>query len=218
MAARDYEDLLLCSMAAFEGLFPDEHNIFVQDLLFSLLTWHAISKLRVHTDTSLDLLLKAKRNLGVELQRFVENICNAYETRELPSERAKRERTEARRREKQRRRQQQQQDPSQQQGQASHQRPEQSDQQPNGAGAKGNRPRRAKFNLNTYKAHAPEHYLQDIRQFGSLDSFSTQIVKCFFCVFLWLLNDLFELNRGNVNIGKSKPSMRGRIRTVQPSR
>lgn len=171
LAARDYEDLLLCSMAVFDGLFPDEHNDIVQDLLFALLTWHALAKLRVHTDSTLDLLLSSKRCLGATLKKFADVTCNAYETRELPQERAKRERMELRRRERQLKKQQQQ--PSEQSSTGILN----AQDQPNVVAAKGPQAsRRARFNLNTYKAHAPEHYMHDIRLYGSLDSFSTQIV------------------------------------------
>ncbi|KAG2737357.1 hypothetical protein P692DRAFT_20761974, partial [Suillus brevipes Sb2] len=62
-AARHFEDVLQCAIPAFEGLFPDSHDEVVRILLFRLAEWHALAKLRIHTDDSLDLLSRATRCL-----------------------------------------------------------------------------------------------------------------------------------------------------------
>ena len=49
-------DVLQCAIPAFVGLFPDEHNTSIRILLFHLAEWHALAKLQLHTDDSLDLL------------------------------------------------------------------------------------------------------------------------------------------------------------------
>ena len=72
LAARDWEDILQvsilwqelchqsrsflkrpqCAVPVLEGLFPDAFDGVVQDLLFTLCYWHALAKLRMHTDPS----------------------------------------------------------------------------------------------------------------------------------------------------------------------
>lgn len=192
MAARDYEDLLLCSMPVFEGLFPGDHDSIVQELLFSLLLWHGLAKMRIHTDKTLVLLQDAKHHLGAALQQFQDLTCMAYETRELPSECQRRERREARRMANLNKgegsRLQESQAPNigikdtcsptvtenlnQRKGTKA---TSQTKEKP-----KENREsKRKRFNLNTYKAHALDHYLDDIIEFGTVDSYSTQIVRAY---------------------------------------
>ncbi|KAG6838659.1 hypothetical protein C0991_009889 [Blastosporella zonata] len=54
LAARDYEDILQCSIPAFEGLLPEPHNKILLDLYFELATWHGLAKLKMHTETTLE--------------------------------------------------------------------------------------------------------------------------------------------------------------------
>lgn len=61
------------------------------DLLFTLANWHALAKLRQHTDQSLDILESITIQLGHLLRRFQEKTCTAYDTRELKREMAARE-------------------------------------------------------------------------------------------------------------------------------
>ncbi|KAJ3557882.1 hypothetical protein NP233_g11630 [Leucocoprinus birnbaumii] len=68
LAARDFEDLLQCSMPVFEGLLPEPHNQIVLDLLFSLCHWHALAKLHLHTSSTLASLKVATRNFGQQLR------------------------------------------------------------------------------------------------------------------------------------------------------
>jgi len=77
-------------MPVFEGLFPPGHDEEIQTLLFRLAQWHALAKLRLHTDHSLDLLDKATRLLGDQLRNFQQFTCTAFKTMELPSETAAR--------------------------------------------------------------------------------------------------------------------------------
>jgi hypothetical protein len=109
LAGRDFEDLLQvrtqsrpqsqlnidlvfsqCSIPVFEGLLPPPHNKIVLDLLFTLATWNAYAKLRLHTEQTLDLFDTATSDLGRRLRDFVKGTCSAYETRELPCEEAAR--------------------------------------------------------------------------------------------------------------------------------
>ncbi|QRV96107.1 hypothetical protein RhiJN_24125 [Ceratobasidium sp. AG-Ba] len=53
LAARDYEDILQCCGPCFEGLFLEEDDIHIQQLIFTMAHWHALAKLRVHTTTTI---------------------------------------------------------------------------------------------------------------------------------------------------------------------
>ncbi|KAG2335230.1 hypothetical protein BDR05DRAFT_1042261 [Suillus weaverae] len=91
-AARHFEDVLQCAIPAFEGLFPNSHDEVVRILLFRLAEWHALAKLRIHTDDSLDLLSRATRCLGQQLRKFRDSTCSVFRTMELPGEIAARQR------------------------------------------------------------------------------------------------------------------------------
>ena len=131
----------------FEGLFPPDHDSVVRELLFRLAEWHALAKLRLHTDDSLDILDEATRSLGRELRKFKKFTCAVFKTTELPSEVAARQRRS--------------------EGQLQ---PES-----RAAGLAGAKPKT--FNLSTYKLHALGDYVNAIRMFGTTDSFTTQIVR-----------------------------------------
>ncbi|KIM61037.1 hypothetical protein SCLCIDRAFT_26188 [Scleroderma citrinum Foug A] len=55
-AARHFEDILQCAIPVFEGLFPANHGDVIRKLLFRLAQWHALAKLCLHTDESLNYL------------------------------------------------------------------------------------------------------------------------------------------------------------------
>lgn len=59
-------------------------------LLFRLAQWHALAKLRLHTDQSLVFLDEATRLLSSQLRKFRDFTCTAFHTTELPSETAAR--------------------------------------------------------------------------------------------------------------------------------
>ena len=132
----------------FEGLFPSAQGSNIQRLLFRLSEWHALAKLRLHTDDSLTLLQQSLRNLCDQLRHFQRVTCAAFKTHELPTEATSRQRRElaelnAGRRKKEAR--------------------------------SASLPKT--FNLNTYKFHALGDYVAMIKMFGTTDSFSTQIVS-----------------------------------------
>lgn len=85
-----------CAIAAFEGLISGEHGHRVLDLLFIFAHWHALAKLRMHTDYTLSILDEWTAVLGSESRSFVDNTCSAFETRELKREYQSRKRSEAR--------------------------------------------------------------------------------------------------------------------------
>ncbi|KAJ3515408.1 hypothetical protein NMY22_g14461 [Coprinellus aureogranulatus] len=96
LAARNYEDILQCSLAVFEGLFPGDHDLHVQDLLFAMAHWHALAKLRMHTDQTLDVLDQWTTVLGEDSRKFVNSTCLKFPTKELQREYEARKRREAR--------------------------------------------------------------------------------------------------------------------------
>lgn len=87
-----------CSIPVFEGLLPEPYNSVLLDLLFTLAEWHALAKLRIHTESTLSLLQFGTRSLGQLLRRFKSKVCDSFDTKELPKEEAARGRRHARRR------------------------------------------------------------------------------------------------------------------------
>lgn len=168
LAARDYEDLLQCALPVFEGLLPEPHNTIILDLLFTLAVWHALAKLRLHTDDSLTLLEEATRSLGTHLRHFQATTCEAYDTRELPNE------VLARRRKTQ----------NPDQGICKSfielwSTPHSAQRAVTAGDLLGAKlvPKVKKFNLNTFKVHVLGHYPRNIKRYGTTDSYSTQPVR-----------------------------------------
>jgi len=56
MTAHDYEATLQCAIPVFDHLLPEPHNVHALKLLFDLAHWHALAKLCMHADTTLELL------------------------------------------------------------------------------------------------------------------------------------------------------------------
>jgi hypothetical protein len=101
----------------------------------------------MHSDSTLSVLDEAFKRLSRQLRKFRNFTCAAFTTMELPKEMAARERKAARQRSA-------------------------SDNPDAGGGGR----RIKKFNMNTYKFHAMGDYIQSIRLFGTLDSYTSQIV------------------------------------------
>ena len=64
------------------------------DLLFLLASWQALAKLRLHTERTLDMLRNVTRSLGITLRAFQKRTKTIFETKELPKEVAARVRRE----------------------------------------------------------------------------------------------------------------------------
>jgi hypothetical protein len=165
LAARDFEDILQvclnvsvvnerylhisqCAIPVFEGLFPSDHDAIIQTLLYRFAQWHALAKLRLHSETTLTFLDETFKRLSRQLRKFRDVTCAAFTTVELPKEKAARERKAVR---------------------------EHSGSDNVNAGSGGRKGK--KFNMNTYKFHAMGDYLHSIRLFGTTDSFTSQIVR-----------------------------------------
>jgi hypothetical protein len=53
-----------------DGLLPEPHNAQLLTLLYHMSKWHALAKLRMHTNHTLGTLDKATAAIGCELQFF----------------------------------------------------------------------------------------------------------------------------------------------------
>ncbi|KAJ3540172.1 hypothetical protein NMY22_g4410 [Coprinellus aureogranulatus] len=170
MAARDFEDLLQCSLPVFECLLPEPHNKIVLDFLFVLSCWHATAKLRLHTEETVKNLGVLTRAVGMSARKFRAKVCRAYTTRNLPSEEA------ARGRRKQRAAA----------NKAAAGKAKKNAKKSKGKKASSSEDTEAKptvadegkkrlFNLNTFKFHALGHYIKAILNIGTTDSYSTQM-------------------------------------------
>ncbi|KAJ3529705.1 hypothetical protein NMY22_g8891 [Coprinellus aureogranulatus] len=93
-AARDFEDLLQCAFPAFESLLPEPHNTNLLRLLYICAQWHALAKLRLHNDFTVDLLEYTTTLLGSQMRRFYKETCREVHTEELEKEAEARERRE----------------------------------------------------------------------------------------------------------------------------
>ncbi|KAG6905478.1 hypothetical protein DXG01_002467 [Tephrocybe rancida] len=153
LAARDYEDLLQCAIPVFDGLFGDQFDAIIMDILFLAAHWHGLAKLRMHTDYTLNIMDKITTSLGQKMCYFQTGVCPLFSTHELPREAAARIRRESKKTSKE------------------------------GSGNTFNEgepetetvTRKLKtLNLDTYKYHALGDYVACIREFGTTDSYSTE--------------------------------------------
>jgi len=148
LAGRDFEDILQCAGPCFEGLFPRSVDSQIQDLLFTMASWHAFAKLRLHTDNSLDVFRGLTTAFTWQIQHFANKVCLKFDTVQTPSERAAIIRAEAAK-------------VKNKNAQASSQ---------------GMKRIAKRFNINTPKFHSIVHYPDNIAKYGTTDSYSTQIV------------------------------------------
>lgn len=146
----------------FDGLLPEPHNETILKLLFICAHWHGLAKLRVHTDDTLKIFDEVTSDIGAEFRVFERDTCSAFKTRELPRE------SNARMR---RRRKKESGEPARTRGGTSVPALE-------GSGD-FEEPLSKKFNLQRYKHHALGDYPNAIRQFGTTDSYSTELVMIF---------------------------------------
>jgi hypothetical protein len=117
------------------------------DLLWELSLWHALAKLRLHTETTVTILEATTTNLGTAVRRF-EKSCRDIDTRELPKEVVARTRRDAKANTSGRKGKQ---------------------------AASGSK--KKTLNLKTFKWHAIGHLPHFIRRHGTSDSYSTQVVR-----------------------------------------
>ena len=75
-----------CSIPAFDGLLPEPFNGMLLRLLYKAAEWHALAKLRLHTDSTLDLLESVTREFGRLTRQFRDKSSDEFDTVELPRE------------------------------------------------------------------------------------------------------------------------------------
>ncbi|KAG2008934.1 hypothetical protein CC2G_014312 [Coprinopsis cinerea AmutBmut pab1-1] len=85
-AARDFEDVLQCSIPVFETLFPMQFSDCISKLLFLCCQWHALAKLRMHTEFTVSMLEETTTALGNQFRVFMNEVCSKVRTYELPHE------------------------------------------------------------------------------------------------------------------------------------
>jgi hypothetical protein len=155
-------------------------------LLYRLAEWHALAKLRMHTDSTLTRMDSVTTQLGHELRTFSDSTCATFQTVELPKEAAARIRRRARAQTK-----------KGAESSASVAPPPTSTSdgimalsptlEPSGmpepttavtnTALPAKERKKKKFNISTYKFHALGDYVRTIRMFGTTDSYSTQTVS-----------------------------------------
>ena len=134
-----------CSIPVFDRLLPEPFNGIVLTLLYQTAKWHALAKLKVHSESTLDHLESQTKVLGQQMRAFRDATKGEFNTVELPGE------TAARRR--------------------------RSLAVGSDTATKQQGPRKKTLNLQTYKFHALGDYVRSIRLFGTVDSYSTQLVR-----------------------------------------
>ena len=70
----------------FEGLLPEPFNGMVLRLLYKAAEWHALAKLRLHTNSTLGLLETVTREFGRLMRQFCDKTSEKFDTVELPRE------------------------------------------------------------------------------------------------------------------------------------
>lgn len=81
-----------CAIPVFEGLLDHPHDGILQTLLFELATWHALAKLRLHTESTVKALEHSTTRLGKAIREFESRTCSTFPTKDLPSDDAARSR------------------------------------------------------------------------------------------------------------------------------
>jgi hypothetical protein len=178
----------------FENLLEEPHNRRLLKLLYHTAEWHALAKLRTHTEGTLTLLETLTVQFGKLIRQFRDLSCSEFNTFELPRE------ADARRR---RLAAEVQTNPTSTSS-STPANPERTAMPTNpidqpavvesatasdpplslpavAAGTSGGRKPRT-LNLFTVKFHFLGDYVQHIRLFGTTDSYSTQLV-CLQCIY-----------------------------------
>ncbi|KAG8794779.1 hypothetical protein FRC12_021702 [Ceratobasidium sp. 428] len=166
IAARDYEDILQyqCSIPAFKGLLPKICDEPAQTLLFLFAEWHGLAKLRLHTTDSLKIFKSITTKLGTAIRNFVK-LTDGLKIRETPKEYARRKKqSEASKAKQMSRRAPTTANTTRANKTSTQQNPDDGDGR-----------HIVTLNLNTYKFHSTGDYPWHVEEYGTSDSYSTQI-------------------------------------------
>jgi len=162
------------------------------DLLFTLCTWHALAKLRLHTSSTLQIFKSTTKLLGQKLRLWVKKTCTAFDTQELPKEASARHRRKAAAAAKSGKSKEVpirgKRGRGRGKGRGKGRMPGQSTwkattQQAESSAAHESKIRKV-FNICTYKIHSLGHYIAAIARFGTTDSYSTQLVNFNFSILI----------------------------------
>jgi hypothetical protein len=150
------------------------------ELLFLLAYWQGLAKLRLHTEKTLNILDGVTRALGIALRAFKKETCSKFDTKELPKEAASRQTRQAKLAAKQSSSAKAAKGNEKEVGSTAKSKTgkgKEKEAEPTAkSNAKSSRQPKA-FNLNTYKLHSLGDYANTIRQYGTTDSYSTQLVR-----------------------------------------
>jgi hypothetical protein len=151
-------------MPVFAGLLLEVCEEPAQNLLFLFSEWHGLAKLRLHTSATLKIMKTLISKLGAALQDFAK-LTEAMNIRETPKEYTRRQKQNGAnksstmsKRTKAKTRKRKTVDATE----------ENSDEDGR---------RRCTLNLDTYKMHSLGDYVRSVEEFGTTDSYSTQIVS-----------------------------------------
>ncbi|KAJ3919458.1 hypothetical protein F5877DRAFT_40143, partial [Lentinula edodes] len=150
LAARDFEDLIQCAIPVFEGLLEEADNRVLMKLLYRTAEWHALAKLRLHTDHTLDYMETRTQDWG-KLMREFRDLSEKFDTQETDREATARYKRSVEKAKKS------------------------SGTQTSASSATTGTRRKKGLNLFTYKWHAMMDYVWFIRWFGPSDIYSTQL-------------------------------------------
>ncbi|KIJ40746.1 hypothetical protein M422DRAFT_173431, partial [Sphaerobolus stellatus SS14] len=146
-----------CIWPVIEGLFPVEHDIIVRTLIFTLAKWHALAKLRLHTESTLNALDNLTTILGRNLRTFANKTCKAWVAYELDRETASRNRRQI--------------------ANSNKSKDTHAQKITKKAPTVLSKAKRTEFNLSTPKLHLLGHYVPTIRWFGATPGYSTHHVS-----------------------------------------
>jgi len=144
--------------------------------------WHALAKLRMHTDQTLSIFDNETSRIGTELRKFANETCASFDTKELKREVDARKRRQSKN--------------TKLTKQSAHSKRE--------AFSFSNGPRQKKFNLWIYKLHSLGDFPNTIRTFGTSDTFSTEPVSH---TVVWDSPLSFTINTGRTRAPHSKSSI-----------
>lgn len=92
----EFVDITQCSIPVFDGLLPSDHGDRLLDILFVFAYWHALAKLRLHTDDTLSILDDWTTVLGEQSRAWAAHTADSFQTKELRREYEARKRRQAR--------------------------------------------------------------------------------------------------------------------------
>jgi hypothetical protein len=141
-------------LPAFNGLLSAPHNKIVLDLIYNYAWWHALGKLRLHTDSTVAALQAANTDYGRSICVFVNKTCKVFQTGKLPRKVAARQRCEAK---------------------AVTEAIKHGQPLPKSGGKPAQLEK--KFPTTHYKLHAPSHLPNNIVNFGTTENYSTERVQ-----------------------------------------